>query len=258
MIIQKMPVFEEGTVLTQEMLESLKQYAVHTGIFPYLGYADGILKGCGLTASGDRITVQEGMLLYEGEVFCLSKQTIGYGPSDQEKLLVACMGDKERSRSLETRTVEIRLTSEADQTASEIELCRYRLQQGARLRCEYRNFSDMDTEYDTANVCHAGWSAYGGPSVSYEILSQFANEAQTKRGLLPEDRMFLGQIFAAPGMTLPKACILSYLSGRLSKDCRKDSIHDIYLHLADALRLMDSGKGAAGAKAQSSRRLIVD
>lgn len=259
MIIQKLPVFQEGTVLTQEMLEALKQYAYNTGVFPYLGYANGILKGCGITAYGDRLIVREGMLLYEGEIFYFPHASgIEYEPTDSVKLLAARVGDRERSRSLETRTVELRLTSEADKTASEIELCRYRLQPGARLRCEYRNFSDMDTEYDTVNVCHAGWSAYGGPSVSYEILYQFANAAQTKRGLSAEDRMFLGQIFAAPGETLPKACICNYLSGRLQKDCREDSIHDLYLHLVDVLRQMDDTRGAAGQKAQSGRRMIVD
>ena len=36
----KIPIFEKGSVLTQEMLESLKGYAVDLGNLSYTGYSD--------------------------------------------------------------------------------------------------------------------------------------------------------------------------------------------------------------------------
>ena len=42
----KIPIFEKGTVLTHEMLEALKEYAMDISTLNYAGYSDGILSGC--------------------------------------------------------------------------------------------------------------------------------------------------------------------------------------------------------------------
>lgn len=259
MITQKIPLFYSGNVLTQDMLESLKQHTVNTGRFDYLGYSDGILKGCRITTTDSQIIVQKGVLIYGGEVFYLSEDSkIVYEPTNSLKLLVVRVLDHELSRSFDTRKIEFLLINEEEKLKADIEICRYRLQAGAKLRYDYKNFADMNTEFDTVCLCHAKWSAYGGESIAYEILYQFAKAALEQNGLIPEDRMFIGQILNSPGQTLPEECISSYLAGRLSKAVTKHTVHELYQDLAAALRLMGNGRNAAAGKNKREHRLIVD
>ncbi len=58
----------------------------------------------------------------------------------------------------------------------EVELCRFKLKDGARLRTEYKDFYDIQTEYDTLNLAHATWSAADGNSLSKEVTDFFARK----------------------------------------------------------------------------------
>lgn len=57
-----------------------------------------------------------------------------------------------------------------------MELCHFKLKEGARLRTECKDFYDIQTEYDTWNLAHATWSAAGGNSLSKEVTDFFARE----------------------------------------------------------------------------------
>lgn len=58
----------------------------------------------------------------------------------------------------------------------EIELCRFKLKEGAALRTNYKDFYDMQTEYDTLNLADATWSSAGGNTLSKEITDFFAKK----------------------------------------------------------------------------------
>ena len=45
----KIPVFEHGSILSQEMLEPLSEYAIELWNIQTGGFSDGIFKGCGIT-----------------------------------------------------------------------------------------------------------------------------------------------------------------------------------------------------------------
>lgn len=59
----KIPIFEKGMVLTDEMLESLKAYLADWSRLEYAGYSDGILSGCRVTVSGNMLYVGKGIVL---------------------------------------------------------------------------------------------------------------------------------------------------------------------------------------------------
>lgn len=58
----------------------------------------------------------------------------------------------------------------------EIELCRFKLKEGAALRTDYKDFYDIQTEYDTVNLADATWSSPGGHTLSKEITDFFAKK----------------------------------------------------------------------------------
>lgn len=84
----KIPIFEKGSVLTQEMLEALKGYAVDLGNLSYTGYSDGILSGCQVTMSGNMLYIHKGMLIYGQRLYFLSKEmNIVVNPGKQWQVL---------------------------------------------------------------------------------------------------------------------------------------------------------------------------
>ena len=69
----KIPIFESGTVLTQEMLEALKNYAIDLGTLEYAGYADGIISGCEVTMSGNIVYVNRGIVMFSGNLYFIPR-----------------------------------------------------------------------------------------------------------------------------------------------------------------------------------------
>lgn len=63
-----------------------------------------------------------------------------------------------------------------EQEPNELELCRFKLKKGARLRTDYNDFFDIQTEYDTVNLANAAWTAAGGNTLSKEITDCFARK----------------------------------------------------------------------------------
>ena len=72
----------------------------------------------------------------------------------------------------------------------EVELCRFKLKDGARLRTEYKDFYDIQTEYDTLNLAHATWSAADGNSLSKEVTDFFARKVLACEEAGEGDRQF--------------------------------------------------------------------
>ena len=79
--------------------------------------------------------------------------------------------------SFVTREMELAFTEGASSETRYLELCRFKLQPGARLRYTYTSFADRETEYDTLNTIHAPFCGMGRPTLSPEITAHFAREA---------------------------------------------------------------------------------
>ena len=69
MIKQATPIFQEAHILRKTMMEALSDYVFLTDRFFYKGYGDGILAGCELTTTRDTIVLNEGVILYDGQLF---------------------------------------------------------------------------------------------------------------------------------------------------------------------------------------------
>jgi len=177
MIGQVYPLFRAGHLLRTEMLEAFTEYSFRFGELLYAGYANGIISGCELTTTNDAIIVHPGMVLFYGKIFYIREPAVvNYAPTDELRVLKLCYLGEERSDSMVRYEMELSLTADASDRDGQIELCRFTLQQGARLRYAYQDFADRSTEYDTLNRIHSAFAAPGHSTLYPAITKAFARE----------------------------------------------------------------------------------
>ncbi|MDE7322741.1 MAG: hypothetical protein K2N73_08375 [Lachnospiraceae bacterium] len=259
MNIQRLPIFKSGNILKQEMMESLKQYMVDYTILKYSGYSDGILRGCNITVSDNRIVLHSGILILGGMPFYI-KDTLSImsKPTNTVKALIVKAGEVEYERCFESKRIELLMVDVEEINHTDIEICKFRLQQGAKLRYQYRDLEDMNTEFDTICLVRSQWAAFGGNSLSYFILHQFATDMLKTNGVTQEDRQFIGQIFAANGESLSSECINSYTAGKMNRPYEERKVDEMYADLLQVLKMAKTGKRGMAVRDMKERRLIVD
>lgn len=254
----KIPVFEHGSILSQEMLERLREYAIELWNIQTGGFSDGILKGCGITVKEHVIYIGQGIFIFEGQVYFIHEEMkVPYFPENKWRALKIRIGEREKSNSFYIQEIEPVITEDLERRKGEIEIGRFRLQSGATLRSEYRNFQDVATEFDTLNLIHAQWAGYGKDTVSYEMLRFFAKEAIQKNIQNPDDFTFVEQILLTDGRSLNRAAIELYISKRLSKPMKDMTNEEIYRGLCEILRIFHSGGGGMQSRIRE-RRMIVE
>lgn len=167
MWVQKIPEFHSGHILKQEMMVELSAYLYHLGPLLYQNCTDGIVSGCTLTTTEDSIVVNPGVIRYEGELYLIREpQLIHYTPTNTTRVLNIVFHDQVQTDSFVTREMELAFTEGASSETRYLELCRFKLQPGARLRYTYTSFADRETEYDTLNTIHAPFCGMGRPTLS--------------------------------------------------------------------------------------------
>lgn len=259
MIGQKIPLFTSGNILTQEMLEAMKDYSIGFGELTYNGYSDGILRGCKVTTTQDLIILNRGILIKDEKVFFITEPiSIPYRPTNEWLIFKVSFQGEVKTESFITRDIEVKLSSESELQENEIEICRFKLQQGARLRYEYQSFDDRATEFDTIHEIHAKWAAYEKSSITPIILNAYAKEAMKSRNLEAYDIAFCQQIFNSNGQSLNRDGIVFYLMTKLDKPYKAYNNEEIYEGLKDALKKIKGKRVERSVRETGNRRIIVD
>ena len=258
MLGKKIPVFEKGTVLSHEMLENLKDISMDYIRTNYQNYANGIISGFDIKAVNDTIIVGKGMFVFNQEVFVISNETnVTIRPTGQWQILAIKVSESYREKNFVATDIEIEVSASTDNGDDIIEICRFKLQDGASLRINYRDFYDMNTEFDTVNIIHSKWSAYNGDSVSKSILEKFADGMLKQNSSNPLDIDFVSKVLALDGKTMNRKAISYYISMRLERTYSELDNFEIYKALCEILRNSKSG-GRREPAFREHRRIIVD
>ncbi len=259
MSLQKVPVFKPGNILTHEMLNVLKEQSMNMEEMSYLGYADGVLKGCKITTGQGTLTVGKGMIMVKSKLYYIQSEVVlQIQPTNSTQVVVARASEEEQNHDFIVREVKVMIIAESSLIPGDIELCRFRLQAGAVLRAAYRDIRDMDTEYDTVCLKYAKWSAYERSSLCMVILSQFMQDARKHQISTEEDRRFLSRIASTDGRTLNAAEINLYLSWKLQQEYKERSTEEMYKDLVAVLRLLQGGRSSMESRRMEPRRMIID
>jgi len=122
----------------------------------------------------------------------------------------------------------------------EMELCRFKLQKGARLRNEYTDFNDFYTEFDTINRIHVPFASPFQSTICPEILKTFAKTMMEYSGNNPWDCSFcLNCLKLEQGMNYEE--LKGYLNLRLKEKIEHYSTHDMYFALRKILEMTKTG-----------------
>lgn len=255
---QVFPLFEQAHILRTPMLTELRDYAYEYGQLDYEGFSDGIVSGCRITSTEDTITLNRGTIRYRERLYLIVEPvSLVYVPTEEWTMFKLAFKDEVRDGGYIYREVEAGLTDNFALRPEEIELCRFKLKAGARLRMQYVDFFDRNTEFDTVNVIYAPHAAYGKSSISPEITRAFALAA------VPYNAETLDTVFCMEALNakgaLGREAIILYAAAKLKKEFRDYSNKEIFDMLCAILtELKGNGARQTLRAARKRRQLIVD
>jgi hypothetical protein len=241
----KLPLFNPAP-LRKEILESVRDLALLEQSARYGDYSDGVLAGCGLFERDMNIGVTGGLVKFGGRVYVLSdKADVPYRPTDAWTVLKIQFGGEEKSRDFLRFAGGLTLDESTNILPNELELGRFKLKRGSRLRTEYVDFSDMETEYDTVNLIHVPYAGIGEATLSPTILMYFAREAYSLV-TEPADIAFCCTCLAENGV-MSRESIVRYLSRHSESGGESAGNHYLHRCLAQILAdLKDQNPGGSG------------
>lgn len=235
------PQFEPKRLLRIEMLEQVRDYPRHYLNLFYQDFGDGIVSGCKITWDKGRLTLSPGMIYRNGNLYFMEKAySLECLAEDKLQYFKVQFLTEVKESGKVTGNTRVMLDDRIPDPACEMELCRFRLQDGARLRDKHENFEDYATEYDTVNLIHAPFAAKGRNTLNPEILMQFAKETVRNRTADPYDVSFAMNIMANNG-AIPAECIIAYLKIHLDEIGKESNNLELYRGLLKTLREQSHG-----------------
>ena len=171
------PAFERGRIMKKELLWALRDYSYAALQIKYRDHADGIITGCRVRPEGGMLRIAPGMIKCADFIFLVTgEERVPYAPTGEYSSLRFCLREREELPDYTRYRTEFVLDGQLERGKNEIELCRFRLKAGAELRTEYKDFYDIQTEYDTVNLADATWSSAGQNTLSKEVTDYFAHK----------------------------------------------------------------------------------
>lgn len=251
------PKFSSGTILRNEYLVALEQQSFDFPGLLFRGYGNGILSGCELSTTSDTITMGPGVISYAGALYGIHEPLcVPYLPTDETRYLKLYIGSNEGSSTCVVRRFSLKLADKDTISSGEFELCRFRLQPGAYLRCSYTDFRDRDTLYDTLNVIHSTYAAPEGTGLSPALTKAYAEEVLSI-GEIPALDAAVCINWLAQQYALPAKAVRSYLK---RCDCMDDERNDnqvLYQGLLSRLEQLKEGGDTPPKSRRSGRRTIM-
>ncbi len=249
------PLFEKKRVLKKEMLENLRDYPRNLFRSEFQDYGNGVLWGCGLSVHADEICIAPGVICFGGIPYILEETLrIACEANGRTSYLKVRFLDKVLSMEQYEYLSQICLDEKAPREDMEIELARFKLQPGARLRDTYTDFYDYHTEFDTLDRTNALYAAPGKHSIWPQILKCFGDSLMKYAIQNPWDYAFCLNCMQLKD-AMPYDGIKAYLNVRLKQD-REYTNADIYEALKQIL-MEAGGQGAGGRAAENRERKLL-
>lgn len=258
MIGYRMPIFKDGNLLTKNMLEELKFFSVHFANASLLGYGDGFLTGGNVTGDREVLVLHRSLIKYKDSLLIIpEKVKIPLVNTVEWQSVKLVLTDLECTSEYEQIRLDFQVDKKLDKNEHTLEVCRLRMQEGSVLRYDYAGFEDMNTGYDTLNLIHSDWSAYGGKGIHPEILRRFYKDALRCAGKEPIDQTFLMQITNLQGRSCERELLMFYLNERLKEIKTERNNVEIYEGLKKVLNEIKKGK-RQHVEGRMERRIVVD
>lgn len=222
----KNPFFTKGRVLKKESLDSLQEYPRELAGLRWEGYSDGILFGLTLHYEEERLSISKGAIRYAGEVMLLQEEVLPFETFDQLVSVKIRMYPKSVTEDFEVIPVEFQMDTRMEVLENELELGRFCLAKGAKLRSQYTGVEDFRTAYNTLDVTQAAYAGREKATLSPALLRAVGTALLSAATLSPLDVTFAFLCLNSP--VVERDSILWYLSKRLETPFQELSNEEIY------------------------------
>ncbi len=211
------PVFEAKRLLKKKLLENFRDFTRTLFNLQHQNYSDGILAGCDIKGTDTGLFILPGILYYKGVPYFLDKPyPVTYKAEGELAYVKVHFWDKAIGSGGEDFFSQVIVDGQEPDTEQELELARFKLQPGARLRSEYVDFYDYETEFDTVNRIYAPYAAPGHSGIWPQILKSFAEELLKHSVTNPWDSAFCLSCLQLTE-SMPYEAIRVYLNARLGQ-----------------------------------------
>ncbi|RKJ44891.1 hypothetical protein D7X25_24625 [bacterium 1XD42-8] len=241
------------------MLTALRDLAWLKEQIAYLDYPKGIIYGCKLRVENQHISIGPGQIKCRDYVFLLGEEErIEYVSTQNYVSLKFKVREREEFSGYIRYKTCFFLDASLELLDDEVELCRFKLKDGARLRTEYKDFYDIQTEYDTLNLAHATWSAADGNSLSKEVTDFFARKVLACEEAGEGDPQF-AYLLLQSREAVRTELLKDYLMGKTGQKQKEDFVpEDAFYKLEQVLKDIRGGGNAKRDRGTRKReRLIV-
>lgn len=224
----------------------------------YEAYSDGIISGAHIEVEENTLVITKGIVKHQGRVYMLpSDYSIPYQATGQETLIKIRFQEENQQDDFTSYATEIMLDKGVQVAENELELGRFKLKSGARLRSVYEDFLDFATEYNTVNYIHCPYAGFQTSTFHPFPLRQFAKELLNSESSNAYDIAFAMQCLNQDRMQ--REVILHYLANRLGSGYREYTNEQIHQQLSRVVRESKGGSRAMAAHTRRGpRRMIVD
>ncbi|WP_310603873.1 hypothetical protein [Anaerosporobacter sp.] len=273
MFQDKYPHFKRDSILKSEMLINLMEYPRDMFSLVYEDYSDGIITGVDVTVKDnemadnavvestfdsdeDQIIVKSGIIKHQGKLYLMKeKQYIGYEATEKKMILKVVFDTPVITADFTTSRAKIVLSDEPVQGEDEMELCRFLLKAGAKLRQNYQDMDDFTTVHNTINRLYVPYAGIGGTTIAPEITYYFGEALMKSNVTNPYDIAFAMQCMQNKQIHRP--LIMQYLKLRMgaTENINNEQIHSYF---ASILAEVQKGRGSRSAGTRTGRRVIVD
>lgn len=244
------PLFQKGRVLKKEGLDALRDFPSGlAGIF-FKGWSDGVLAGFDIsyqkgTSGNGQIIVSGGAVLYKENIIIADQEVIPFEEFDKQIIIKLYIFPVINTEDFDIYPLEICAEEEGNNNNG-LELGKFRLSQGARLRKEYQDLQDFHTAYNTLDITNVPYAGQGGVTVSPVLLQVFARMLLSSRTSRESDISFA--LMCLGRQPVPKECLLQYISNRLGIPYREMGHSEIYKYLVQIAGTGNTGRRQAKGK----------
>ncbi len=257
-MVKEIPNFNDGVVLRAKALQTLADYIFVLPSLLRAGYGDGVVSGLEVTEAKGNIVVSSGIICVKSQLFLIDEPiSIPYHKTNKTTYLkLQYVGDKKQKNFTEyIFSIEL---SEVECGKDEYELCRFKLQEGAKLRYIYDDFEDLCTEFDTINIINTPHSSKLHPTLNLNILKFFANEMLTilEKDIL--DTAFCMNILGA-NEPLNIEVVVLYIEIKTNNKIEEITNINIYNLLLQILKNQQKSKSETKeVKINKKRQIFID
>ena len=238
------------------MLENLRDYPRELSDLHFQNYSDGIITGVEVYVRGENLVISKGFVKYNGRLYTLhSDYEVAYLHSKKESFLKIRFAEEKADLDFTIFSAEIILEDAVECAHNELELARFKLKPGARLRSEPTDFLDFATEFNTINHLHCQYAGFQNSTYHPMILRQFAREILQNKPSNPYDIAFT--LDCLNQERVQREAIEFYISNRLELAEHRFSNSQIHRYLSRILVEVKNG-GRKTGNAPLRQRMIVE